>query len=162
MATPYFHLRLFILRASAPSRRPRRGLAGGGDFGAGVVVFPDVVQAERFADLAGGVGVVLSGGEVAKAEVNLGELAERGGFVELIAERYPGLQALLHRGEGDLAAAPLGGWPTAGAAGGRETSTGGAGLGATIKQRQFPIICAPGLGLRYARRPTRCPPPRGA
>jgi hypothetical protein len=36
------------------------GVAGGGDFGEAVVVFPDVVPAERFADLARGVGALRS------------------------------------------------------------------------------------------------------
>jgi hypothetical protein len=40
----------------------------------------DVLQAEGFENLAGGVSVVLGGGEVAEAEVDAGELEERRGF----------------------------------------------------------------------------------
>ena len=53
-------------------------------------------------DLAGFVGVALCGGEVAEAEVDLGELAERDGFIGLIAEGSLDPQAFLHGLAGGL------------------------------------------------------------
>jgi hypothetical protein len=74
-------------------------LAGGGDLGEDAVDLPDVVQAQRFVDLAGGVGVVLGGGKVAEAEVEDGELEEGRGFAGLVAERFPDPQRFLDEGE---------------------------------------------------------------
>ena len=44
------------------------------------------LEAEGFVDLAGFMGVALGGGEVAEAEVDLGEQAQRGGFIGLVGE----------------------------------------------------------------------------
>jgi hypothetical protein len=60
-------------------------------------------------DLAGFVGVPLGGGEVAEAEVDLGELRPRRGFKGLVAKSPLDPQAFLHRVTSSLEAPPGGG-----------------------------------------------------
>jgi hypothetical protein len=59
-------------------------------------------QPEGFADCAGGVGVALGSGEIAKEEVDAGELAQRGGFAGFVASALVDSPAFLNGAAGLL------------------------------------------------------------